>query len=67
MREGFDPDKAKRALLAEGFADKALGGIASNTPASKLCYPQQKEHRRNTKDGKKGLVGDICTSKQQLS
>jgi len=38
--EKLDPDKAKKALLAEGFVD--LPDFASDTPASKERYPYKK-------------------------
>src|ERR1700683_4421474 len=40
--EHYEPGNARKALLAEGFADKVLHDLASDTPASRLRYPYKK-------------------------
>jgi|SRR5580704_144328 hypothetical protein len=40
--EHYEPGNARKAVLAEGFADKVLHDFSSDTPASKLCYPYKK-------------------------
>ncbi len=56
MAEGLSDEKAREALLAEGYLD--LKKYASGTPASKRTYPYKKSMAATLKDARKDWWGD---------